>query len=92
VCHIQCLWALYQTKVKKAMHAATPRTVAPRLATQATQGQLAAQAAHLAANPGSELTAVESFTGPVPKTLKGSKRYWRAAFIQLMAMCIEVRP
>ena len=86
------LWGLYQGKVKKQMHAAAARTVAPQMAATATQGGLAAQEAALRqANPtlGEALTTEESFTGPVPKILKGSKRYWRAAFIQIMAMCVE---
>ena len=89
--HKQFLWALYQEKVKRAMHAQSYRTVSAPLAATATNGDLASQHALLAANPSltGQLTAPESFTGAVPKTLKGSKRYWRAAFVQLMAMCIE---
>ena len=89
--HKQFLWALYQEKVKRAMHAQSYRTVSAPLAATATNGDLASQHALLAASPSltGQLTAPESFTGAVPKTLKGSKRYWRAAFVQLMAMCIE---
>jgi len=86
------LWGLYQGKIKKQMHGASQRTVSPGMAATATQGALAAQEAALrAAHPtlGASLTTEESFTGPVPKTLKGSKRYWRAAFVQIMAMCVE---
>ena len=73
------------------MHTRTHQTVSPQTAANATNAQLAQQQALLGANPalGTQLTAAESFSGPVPKTLKGSKRYWRGAFIQLMAMCIE---
>jgi hypothetical protein len=89
--HTQFLWALYQAKVKKAMHARSRRVASAPTVANATQGQLAAQQALLRTNPsfGPQMTAAESFTGAVPKTLKGSKRYWRAAFVQLMAMCIE---
>ena len=75
------------------MHSSSLRSVTARTAHTATQQQLATQAAQLAANGGdNQLTPMESFSGPVPKTLKGSKRYWRAAFIQLMAMCVEYGP
>mmetsp|Transcript_26495 Transcript_26495/g.77750 ORF Transcript_26495/g.77750 Transcript_26495/m.77750 type:complete len:185 (-) Transcript_26495:59-613(-) len=83
---------MYQLKVKKAMHAAGPRSVSARLANSATQGQLLQHATQLQAGQAAaddHLTPVESFTGAVPKVLKGSKRYWRVAFIQLMAMCLE---
>lgn len=75
----QFLWAMYQLKVKKAMHAAGPRSVSARLANSATQGQLLQHAAQLRAGQAAaddHLTPVESFTGAVPKVLKGSKRYW----------------
>jgi hypothetical protein len=89
----QFLWALYQAKVKKSMHSSSMRSVNARTARTGTQEQLAAQAAHLAAAGGPEhMTPLESFSGPVPKTLKGGKRYWRAAFIQIMAMCVEYGP
>ena len=73
------------------MHSRSIRTVSPALAINGTNADLIAQQALLAGNPGlqQDLTATESFTGAVPKTLKGSKAYWRAAFVQLMAMCIE---
>ena len=87
----QFLWALYQTKMKKAMHSGGQRTVAAAVAAAGTQGQLAQQHALLHANPeiAADMTTKESFSGAVPKTMKGSKQYWRAAFIQLMAMCVE---
>ena len=76
------------------MHASARRTVNPRTARTATQHQLAQQAAQLAANGDGNrgITPLESFSGPVPKTLKDSKRYWRAAFIQIMALCVEYGP
>ena len=90
---LQFLWSLYQAKVKKSMHSSSIRSVNSRTARTGTQEQLAAQAAHLAAAGGPQhMTPLESFSGPVPKTLKGGKRYWRAAFIQIMAMCVEYGP
>jgi len=75
------------------MHSSSMRSVNSRTARTGTQEQLAAQAAHLAAADGPQhMTPLESFSGPVPKTLKGGKRYWRAAFIQIMAMCVEYGP
>ena len=85
------LWALYQEKVKRLMHSRPVRAVSAAIAAHATQESLREQRALLAAAPAlaGVLQPAESFTGPVPKALKGSRQYWRAAFIQLMAMCIE---
>ena len=87
----QLLWSLYQTKVKRAMHQSGVRTTSATLANTATQGQLLQQRALVNGNPAvaQTLTTAESFTGAVPRTLKGSKQYWRLAFVQVMAMTIE---
>ena len=87
----QVLWSLYQAKVKRAMHRGGVRSVNAETAAHATQGQLAEQRALLAAQPAlaNELATAETFTGAVPQTLKGSKRYWRLAFVQVMAMTLE---
>ena len=73
------------------MHRGGVRSVNADTAAHATQGQLAEQRTLLAAQPGlaSELSTTETFTGAVPQTLKGSKRYWRLAFVQVMAMTLE---
>ena len=87
----QLLWSLYQTKVKRAMHQGAVRSTSATLANTATQGQLLQQRALVNGNPtvAETLTTAESFTGAVPRTLKGSKQYWRLAFVQVMAMTIE---
>ena len=94
---MQFIWSLYQSAIKRLLHARSARIVAPAVALHGTQAQTDAHdralrdAALRASQPAlqAELTTEESFTGGVPKTVKGSKQYWREAFVQLMAMAVE---
>ena len=93
---------MYQAAIKKALHQCSRRTVTPEIATRGTdaaardhaqqlqqrapQQQVMRQALpHLE----SELTTAESISGGVGKTVRGSRQYWREAFVQLMAMAVE---
>ena len=86
------VWGKYQSQLKASLHNASARLVNPELAQTATREAATAQrAALLQANPeyAEHLAAEESFSGGVPKTIRGGKRYWREAFLQLMAMAAE---
>ena len=86
------VWGKYQSLLKASLHNSSTRLVNPVLAQTATQADLAEQrAALLRANPGYDehLRPEETFSGGVPKTIRGGKRYWREAFLQLMAMAAE---
>jgi len=91
------VWSLYQNEIKKRLHGRTARIVSPETAQHANNVPLdeyerqLRRAALLQAGPHlqNDLTTEESFTGGVPKTVKGGKRYWREAFVQLMAMSVE---
>ena len=90
------LWFRYQDAMKRALHGRCVRTTSASLAATATVGDLRAQqrainaaAARSALPCADNLTREETFTGGVPKSIVGGKSYWRAAFVQLMAMCVE---
>ena len=89
------LWFRYQDAMKRALHGRTVRTTSADLAATATVGDLRAQqrsideAARAALPCADNLTREETFTGGVSKSIVGGKSYWRAAFVQLMAMCVE---
>lgn len=81
--------------MKKALHGGACRTTAPTVVADARARHVRAQDAALNHDRAAEIatsrfeatkTTEESFTGGVPKTVKGGFAYWRVGFIQLMAM------
>ena len=86
------LWSTYQSMVKKCFHRGGPRMVnADVAAAGISRESVRAHEAMHAANPEmrKHLTPEESFSGGVPKTMVGSKGYWKNAFVELMAMACE---
>ena len=87
----QFVWGKYQALLKKSLHHKGARITNPVIALNGTKSQLRErEAARVALGADAAWqTNEESFTGGVPKTIRGGRRYWREAFIQVMAMAGE---
>ena len=86
------LWTRFQSACKKALHAGACRLASGQLAATATSADLQEQHAQLSAarrampQYEADMTTAESFTGGVAATVRGGKKYWRQAFIQVTAL------